>query len=65
MTPEAKKALYKQPWQPFPEETVERTDGGHSTTSVADARACREAGVAGPRGGPGPAEHPFVRPSPC
>jgi hypothetical protein len=37
MTPEAKKALYKQLSQPFPEEAIERTDGrqtgkGYSTT---------------------------------
>src|SRR5512140_556078 len=39
MTPEAKKALYKQVSQPFPEEAIERTDGrvtgkGYSTTGI-------------------------------
>jgi hypothetical protein len=39
MTPEAKKALYKQVSQPFPEEAIERTDGrqtgkGFSTTGI-------------------------------
>jgi len=39
MTPEAKKALYKQLSQPFPEEAIERTDGrqtgkGYSTTGI-------------------------------
>ena len=39
MTPEQKKALYKQLSQPFPEEAIERTDGlqtgkGYSTTGI-------------------------------
>ena len=39
MTPEAKKSLYKQLSQPFPEEAIERTDGrhtgkGYSTTGI-------------------------------
>jgi hypothetical protein len=39
MTPETKKALYKQLSQPFPEEAIERTDGrqtgkGYSTTGI-------------------------------
>ena len=39
MTPEAKKKLYQQLSQPFPEEAIERTDGrvtgkGYSTTGI-------------------------------
>lgn len=49
MTPEAKKARYKQLSQPLPEEAIERTDGRHISTSEVDDRKGAQSTLAAPR----------------